>query len=138
MNILVQNLALPNTRLSNFDLENAVKQLGIQNFRGVFCRDDLPPAALKHECGILNLDDTSGSGTHWVCWFKNSNLKIYFDSYGIQPPLELINYLKKPIYYNTDRIQPTNTVISGHLCLYVLKCCAAQDNFQDIINSLIK
>ena len=50
--------------------------------------------AKLNECGILNLDSTSGDGTHWVIWFKKGKDKFYFDSYGVQPPSELIAYLK--------------------------------------------
>ncbi|KAL6268238.1 hypothetical protein P5V15_001352 [Pogonomyrmex californicus] len=35
--------------------------------RGVFMRDALPTSgARRKESGIVNLDDTMGSGTHWV------------------------------------------------------------------------
>ena len=30
-----------------------------------------------------------GPGTHWVAWYKNGKTKIYFDSYGVQPPIEV-------------------------------------------------
>ena len=56
----------------------------------------------KKEYGIVNFDKSGGPGTHWVTWYKNGKTKIYFDSYGVQPPIEIINYLGKPIHYNTD------------------------------------
>ena len=40
----------------------------------------------------------SGDGTHWVMWFKKGKEKFYFDSYRVQPPSELIAYLKSPIF----------------------------------------
>ncbi len=123
MRISIENVILPNKPLSNFELIDAVKELSIPHFRGVFLRNLLPKRSSKKECGILNLDDTSGSGTHWVAWYKNGKDKYYFDSFGLQPPTELVNYLKSPIYYNTEQIQPINQVIviCAHLCLYVLK-----------------
>ena len=60
-----------------------------------FLRDTFPKKAKLNECGILNLDSSSGDGTHWIMWFKKG--KIYFDSYGVQPSSELIAYLKAPI-----------------------------------------
>ena len=39
-----------------------------------------------------------------TAWFKNGNEKFYFDSFGVQPPLELIDYLKPDIFYNTEEI----------------------------------
>ena len=66
MEITVGNIVLPNKPLTNFELEEAAQELNISNFRGVFLRNTLPKRPKKNECGILNLDDTSGNGTHWV------------------------------------------------------------------------
>ena len=62
MNIKVENLILPNKPLSNFELEDAVKKFKIQSFRGVFLIDTLPNKPQKNECGISNLDSSSGMG----------------------------------------------------------------------------
>ena len=136
MNISVGNLVLPNKPLSNIELLEAARKLKIPNFRGVSLRDALPTTPKKKECGILNLDDTTGSGTHWVAWYKNGTEKKYFDSYGLQPPNELVDYLHSPILYNTERVQPYDQVFCGHLCLYVLKQLGGGQHLQDIINSL--
>ena len=40
----------------------------MDGFRRVFLRDTLPKKAKLNECGILNLDSSSGDGTHWVVW----------------------------------------------------------------------
>ena len=136
MNISVGNLVLPNKPLSNIELLEAARKLKIPNFRGVSLRDILPKKPKKKECGILNLDDTTGSGTHWVAWYKNGTEKKYFDSYGLQPPNELVDYLHSPILYNTERVQPYDQVFCGHLCLNVLKQLGGGQHLQDIINSL--
>lgn len=136
MNISVENVILPNKPLSNFELMDAVKKLSIPNFRGVFVRDTLPKKSRVKESGILNLDDTTGNGTHWVAWYKNGNDKYYFDSFGIQPPKELIRYLKPPVYYSTEQIQPRDQVFCGHLCLFVLKQLSLGKHPQHIINEL--
>ena len=112
---------LPNKPLTNIKLLNAANKLGIPNFRGVFQRDVLPKRPQKVECAILNLDDSLGGKSHWMAWFKNNNEKRYFDSFEIRPPIELENYLKFPIYYNTEEVQPGDQVFCGYLCLYVLK-----------------
>ena len=76
------------------------------------------------------------NGTHWVAWYKNGKTKIYFDSYGVQPPIEVIYYLGKPIHYNTDQVQPAGEVFCGHLCLYVLKELSMGNEFQKVLNKL--
>ena len=79
---------------------------------------------------------SGGPGTHWVAWYKNGKAKIYFDSYGVQPPLEVVEYLGSPIHYNTDQLQPVGQVFCGHLCLYVLKELSMDRQFQNILNKL--
>ena len=134
--INVEGVVLPNIALSNFEMLDAAKKLNIPNFRGVFLRDELPKKPGWNECGILNLDDSNGVGSHWVAFLKSGNEKIYFDSYGLPPPLELIKYLRRPVLYNSERIQPDNEVFCGHLCLYVTKMVGDGMNFQEVINGL--
>ena len=117
--IRVKNIVLPYEALSNFDLADASQKLKL-NVRGVYLLDTMPDKPNNKECGIVNLDKSGGPGTHWVAWCKNGGNKIYFDSYGVQPPKEFIKYLGKGINYNTDQIQPRGEVFCGHLCLYVL------------------
>jgi hypothetical protein len=72
------------------------------HFRGMYCGYELPYKPNVNDCGIMNLDDLHGYGTHWYCWFKCGVSKFYFDNFGLQPPVEIINYLKSPIYYNSE------------------------------------
>ena len=120
-NILVDIISLPNNPLSNLEIIDAARKLSLYGFRGIFLRDTLPTKTKLNECGILNLDSSSGDETHWVIWFKKGKDKFYFDSYGVQPPSELIAYLKSPIFYNSDRVQQNGEVFCGHLCLFTLK-----------------
>ena len=106
-------------------------------FRGVFLRDTLPKKVKLNECGILNLDSSSGDGTHWVMWFMKGKVKFYFDSDRAQPPSELIAYLKSPIFYNSERVQQNSEVFCGHLCLFTLKQLSLGNNLQAVINYLI-
>ena len=69
-NIDVEGVVLPNKPLTNFELIEAAKKLNIPNFRGVFLRDALPKKPRRNECGILNLDDSNGTGTALVQFFK--------------------------------------------------------------------
>lgn len=132
----------PNKTLSNFDLLEMTQH--IPNFRGIFMRDDLPKKPWLNESGILNLDESKGPGTHWTCWYKKGDLKIYFDSYGLITPVELQKYLKeknikKPsIMRNTDEIQPRGSKICGFLCVEVLTKLNDEKTFFNIISELNK
>ena len=138
---------IPDKVLTNYDLYEYVTRLKIPHFRGVFMRDTLPEAPpCKLECGIVNFNTSKEKGSHWVCYYKNRTLRIYFDSYGQITPLEVQNYLKTKrerrgvvgvIQRNTDIIQPINTNICGHLCLFVLKALASEHwTFQQVLNKL--
>lgn len=136
MMIRVDNVNLPNKPLTNVELESAAKKMKILNFRGVYSRDSLPDKPRQKESGILNLDHAFGRGTHWTAWYKVNDQKHYFDSFGLHPPLELVKYLGPGIMYNTEKVQRPETVICGHLCLYVLKKLSQGKNPQDVIDTL--
>ena len=136
-NIDVEGIMLPNVPLSNIQLEDAVKRLNIPNFRGCYCINTLPKICHRVECGILNHDNSRGDGTHWTAWYVNNGKKIYVDRYGIDPPLELIKYLGPSIYCSTESVQPRDTVVCGHLCLYVLKKLSDGWDYVSVLNSLI-
>ena len=84
--------------LTNLDLLELVKVLVIKNFRGIFMRDTLPSEGIgEREVGIINLDSSEGKGTHWVCYSKNKKNIYYLDSFGLDPPLELLYFSKRCI-----------------------------------------
>ena len=111
--------------LSNFDLMDWVKKLGIRSLRGIYSRNGLPNK-IKKECRIINLDDITGPGTHWVCYRNGgeSGLYEYFDPFGLIMPNEVLDYFHtgpvKPIVYSMDEIQNRSTVLCGYWCLYYL------------------
>ena len=83
-----------NKALSNFDLEGWIDKLGIIQFRSIFSRDVLPDSIYKKECGIINLDDIEGEGTHRVCYRNlEKNLVEYFNPFELIMPYEIRDYL---------------------------------------------
>ena len=136
-NILVDSVVLPIKPLSNLEIIDAANKLSLYGFRGVFLIDTLPKKAKLNECGILNLDSSSDGDTHWVMWFRKGKDKFYFDSYGVQPPSELIAYLRSPIFYNSGRVQQNDEVFCDHLCLFALKKLYLGNNLQAVIHYLI-
>ena len=123
--------------LSNFDLTEWVKQLGIKHLRGIFSRDRLPKQ-IKKECGIINLDGTSGPGTHWVCYRNLDSVVEYFDPFGLIMPSEALKYFRssgKSIIYSMDEIQNRNTVLCGYWCLYYLLERQKGKSILDIIHN---
>ena len=133
--------------LTNIDIYRYVRELRIDNFRGVFMRDTLPRVAHSKECGIVNFNTSVESGSHWVCYFKEGmNRRIYFDSFGQTTLIEVQKYLKTKNEYeaekaviqrNTDIVQRVNTHVCGHLCLFVLTSLMREHlTFQEVLNRL--
>ena len=64
-----------------------IAKLKIKHFRGIYSRK------IRKECGIINLDNIQGVGTHWVC-YRNLDSILgkpvveYFDSFGLIMPNE--------------------------------------------------
>ena len=115
--------------LSNLDILELVPKLKIAHFRGVFASDTLPLKPKKNECAIVNLDSSTGFGTHWVCYYKRGRERLYFDSFGSLIPLQLERYLKsdtelknnlKCIWRQREVLQDNTSSVCGHLCLFAL------------------
>ena len=98
------------------------KKLRITNFKSCFMRDEINSlkSSKDDECFVINKDDSSSSGTHWTAKNVSDGTTFYFDSYGLEPTLEINKYCNEPRFSNTFEIQKPNEVFCGHLCLYFL------------------
>ena len=131
--------SIPERALSNIEIENYSKMLKIKKFRGCFMSDELKDLTpCKIECGILNLNLSSETGSHWTCWFKINNEKYYFNSFGLPPPKEVIDYFGSPILYSTFQLQGLMDQNCGKWCLIVLKRLSEGIDYKDLILSLVK
>ena len=80
--------------LSNFDIFIRIcKKLKISNFKGCFMRDEIRNSCGNDECFILNTDESSSSGTHWVAVNIDGGTTYYFDSFGLEPTEEIKEFL---------------------------------------------
>lgn len=92
-------------------------------------RNGLPKHIWRNETAIVNLDDTNGPGTHWVCYKKLTDTVFYFDSFGnLPPPKELAEYFEHVpnVVFNYEGRQKKATSVCGHLCLEFLATCVSQ------------
>ena len=66
--------------LTNFEIQKFQNE---PRFNGVYSRDNLPK--IKDGAYIINLDEYSDIGTHWVALYvHNNNVVNYFDSFGAE------------------------------------------------------
>jgi hypothetical protein len=104
-----------NYPISNFDILTFMKQKKIP-FNDVIMRDEF--YNLPYGNYIINLDSSDNNGTHWVAYIYRKDTSLYFDSFGIMPPSEIINYSKcNKILYNNFIIQEKYSVLCGWYCI---------------------
>jgi hypothetical protein len=89
-------------------------------------RDALPTRIRGNECGIVNLDDATGPGTHWVAYAKRGDAAVYFDAFGnLRPPRDLARYLgdngATAVTYNRRSFQTFDRRTCGQSCLRFLR-----------------
>ena len=86
-------------------------------FNGVFSRDNL--SKIKDGAYIINLDEHSDIGTHWIALWVNNNNVTYFDSFGVEHiPNEIIKFIEnRNNTTNIFRIQAYDSIISGYFCI---------------------
>ena len=85
---------------------------------GVYSRDNLPNK-IKDGVYLINLDEYSDIGTHWVDLWVNNNNVTYFDSFGVELiPKEIIKFIEnRNIKTNIFRIQAYDSIMCGYFCI---------------------
>ena len=109
---------MPPHHLTNFEIQKYYKNE--PRFNGVYSRDNLPK--IKDEGFVINLDEYSNIGTHWVALYVQNNNNddnvIYFDSFGVEHiPKEIKAFINnKNIITNIFRIQAYDSIMCGYFC----------------------
>ena len=83
-------------------------------FHGVYSRDNLPNK-IKDGTYVVNLDEYSDIGTHWIALYSLNDNVTYFDSFGVEHiPKEIRKFIgNKSIITNIFRIQAYDAVTFG-------------------------
>ena len=87
-------------------------------FNGVYSRDNLPK--IKDEAYVINLDEHSDIGTHWVSLYVYNNDVTYFDSFGVEHiPKEIKAFLGRSLSITTNifKIQAYDSIMCGYFCI---------------------
>lgn len=105
------------------ELFKTAEKYGIM-LNAVVFKDQLYDTFLTKGGYVINLANSDSMGTHWVSFWiddpKKNDAVVYFDSFGISPPIEVRNALKKialKILVSDKQIQNIN---SGWCGVYVM------------------
>ena len=107
---------MPPHPLTNFEIQKYYQNE--PRFNGVFSRNNLPKK-IKDGAYIINLDEYSDIGTHWVALYVHNNNVTYFDSFGVEHiPKEIRTFISnKNIKTNIFRIQAYDSIVCGYFCI---------------------
>jgi len=126
--------------LSNFQLDDLFKHDNM--YGGCFAKDALPKKIGFDRFYIVNLDDSTGPGTHWAAIINCiSDYCIYFDSYGVAPPESVQTFMKtsgKYCLYSSQQLQPLDSDTCGYWCVYMITMMRHGNKFLDLISSFGK
>lgn len=106
-----------------FDYEIKKNLIECHKFVGVFPRDKIPSITSYPSSIIVNTDDSSKPGTHWVAMRFTERECEYFDSFGM-PPLhsEMIRAVaKRRLVWNGRCIQHPRSRSCGEFCIAFVK-----------------
>ena len=91
---------------------------------------------------IINLDEYSGIGTHWVALYVSNTDVIYFDSFVVEHiPKEIEKIINSPsspqnknIKTNIFRIQVYDSIMCGYFCIGFINFMVAGKTLTDFTN----
>ena len=119
---------MPPHPLTNFEIQKYYQNKS--RFNGVYSRDNLPErssAGIKDGTYIINLDEYSDIGTHWVTLYVKNNDVTNFDSFGVEKiPKEIRAFIDRPsssalhnksIKANLFRIQAYDSIMCRYFCI---------------------
>ena len=114
---------MPPHPLTNFEIQKYYQNE--PRFNGVYSRDNL--TEIKDVAYVINLDEYSDIGTHWVSLWVNNSIVTYFNSFGVEHIPKAIKSIigNKNIKTNIFRIQAYDYDMCGCFCFgfisYMLK-----------------
>ena len=106
---------MPSYPLANFEIQKYYQYE--PRFNGVYSRDNLPK--LEDETYVINLNDYTDIGSHWVALYLQNNGVTYFDSFGVEHiPKEIKTFVGNTnIETNIFRIQASDSIMCGYFCI---------------------
>ena len=102
--------------LTNFEIQTYYQNE--PRFIGVYRRDNLPDK-IKDGAYVINLDEYSDIGTHWIALYVNNKAVTYFDSFVIEYiPKEVKKFIgNRNIIGNIYRIKNYDSVMCSYFCI---------------------
>ena len=106
-----QGFLIPSHSLTNFQVQKYYRNE--PRFNGVYSRYNLRDE-IKDGTSVINLDEYSDLGTHWIALYALNNSVTYFDSSEVDIPKKIKIFIDKSIVVaNIFRIQAYDSIMCG-------------------------
>ena len=104
-------------------------------FIGVYSRDNLPDK-IKDGAYVVNLDEYSDIGTHFIALYVNNKTVTYFDCFGIEHISKEVKKFvnNKNIIANILRIKAYDSVTCGYFCIGLINYTFMGKSLTDYTN----
>ena len=121
---------MPPYPLSNFEIKKYFQNES--RFNGVYSRNNLSDE-MKDGAYVINLDEYSDIGTHWVALYVLNNDVTYFDSFRVEHiPKEIKKFISnKNTKTNIFRIQAYDSIMCGYFCIGFINFMLARKTLTD-------
>ena len=118
--------------LTNFEIQKY--QQNLTRFNGVYSRVNLPK--IKDGAYVINLDQYSDIGSHWIALYVLNNDITYFDTFGVEHiPQEIKAFIGNiNIKTNIFGIQAYDSIMCGCFCIGFIDFMLAVKTFIDFTN----
>ena len=130
---------MPPHTLSNFEIQkyhNHAQRSSKNETRvnGVNSRDNL--SKIRDGAYVINLDECSEIGTHWIVLYVLNSDVTYFDNFGVEHiPKEIKRFIgNKNIKTNIFRIQAYDLIMCGYFCIGFIDFMLAGKTLTDFRN----
>ena len=118
---------MPPYPLTNFKIQ---KYQNEPRCNGVYSRDN--PTLTKDGAYVVNLDEYSDIGTHWVALYVHNDDVTYFDSFGVEHiPKEIKTFIGHSLSIATNifRIQGYD-LMCGYFCIGFIDFMLARKTYK--------
>ena len=94
------------------------------------------PDKIKGGAYVINLDEYSDIGTHWIALYVTIKTVTYFDSFGVEHILKEIKKVinNRNIMTNNFRIQAYDSIMCRYFCIRFIDFMLKGNNLTDFIN----
>ena len=123
---------MPSHPLTNFEIQKYYQNES--RFNGVYSRDNL--TKIKDGAYIINFDEYSDIGTHWIALHVHNDDVTYFNCFGVEHILKEIKTFDndKSIKTNIFRIQAYDSIMCGYFCIRLIDLMHAEKTLTEFTN----